>query len=441
MKKLCFALVGALLIGATPMSGIVTPAKAEQQVEYLSNSGSETIVHWANDNLIWAKNDGILSKIGAENRDPEAAVTRAEFVKMTIAAMKLTPDSQVTENIIEKDPLKEASEDLKIHSIATDGSLKTALSFGIITDDDYVDGRYRPDDFITRYEATVIISRMAGFVYPASQNDGSTFKYKDSVSDVQKGTVAELTNRAMLLGYDDGCVRADKNLTLAEACTLLKRAVDYTEQGIDESITVTIRNSCDMEETQDGPYRGHEYTVKATTHATGYELPVPVQIIDGIIYIPLALTYEKELVLRAIEMGLADSDGYGSYGESYVRCYPKEGSVAVLMYNRFKHTFTAGSNTFHSNGSESGKLNNIERFELMAECRMLRGNLMLPVYNINTGENLALGEFLKTDFKTNPNHTSPFSSYSEFAAIASSYNPESKRLDIALETGFWNGPI
>lgn len=333
-KKLCCILAGAMLMSTLTLGGATVSA-------YDQTDLSNTSPHWGESYISRAKAEGILAGIGAEERDPDAAVTRAEFVKMTLVAMRLYPGCN-TDEVLDRFMRRWKKHiptpyDMSDHVLTNDGYTEIALNFGLISDENCTDNQFNPDDFITRYDAAKIASRMAGLVYAANNGYGS-IPFIDTISESNVGTVAALAEEKILLGYEDNTMRGDNTISLAEACALLDRCIDYTEQGIDESVTVRVN---DM-----------DFTDKVT-----------VQIIDGIVYIPYG----------TVILAARDLDDKSKFFEYYWDRDQQYYSFNVSQAVSSSYCLVAGSDYSTIIDSEKNDYR-----KLPAKCRMMRGEIMAP---------------------------------------------------------------
>ncbi len=89
---------------------------------------------------------------------------------------------------------------------------------GIITG--YTDGTFRPNEYITRAEFTVMISRMLALELTA---DGS---FPDTGDHWANAYIMALKAAGMVDGYTDGTFKPENDITRAEAVKIVNRAID-----------------------------------------------------------------------------------------------------------------------------------------------------------------------------------------------------------------------
>jgi hypothetical protein len=82
----------------------------------------------------------------------------------------------------------------------------------------YPDGSIRPDNYITRLEAAVLISRALGL-----KGSLGAMPYKDKVPAWAKGYVIELYERGIMIGVDHNKFSSNTNVTREEIATILTR--------------------------------------------------------------------------------------------------------------------------------------------------------------------------------------------------------------------------
>ena len=140
---------------------------------------------------------------------PENNITRAEVA--TIFFRLLTDESRTKFWTTENDFSDVESADWYNNAIST------AAQAGIVNG--YEDGTFRPNNPITRAEFAAIASRFANV----------PFEGEDMFSDITGHWAADNINEATTVGwingYEDGTFRPDRNITRAEAMTLINRVL------------------------------------------------------------------------------------------------------------------------------------------------------------------------------------------------------------------------
>ncbi|MBE6617521.1 MAG: hypothetical protein E7627_06255 [Ruminococcaceae bacterium] len=195
----------------------------------------------------WAKSCGILESIGAEDRAFDSLVTRAEFVKMLMTAVYLTPDSEIGQLISEITD----SESFFAGAIPPELNeeyARLALDYGLLRETDPMVVNLSAN--ITRYDAYILIARIAGLSYQAEQYNNEKRQNDGEAVRECLGEIYYLTMAGILVGDNAGYMESDE-ISLEEACDMLKRTVDYTEQGYRTDITVKsalIKNNGEYED-------------------------------------------------------------------------------------------------------------------------------------------------------------------------------------------------
>lgn len=156
--------------------------------------------HWAYEAISVLSDRKILN--GYENGEfrPDGSISRAEFASLLKRAFELSGEGEAFEDV---------AKDAWYYDAVAALSAK-----GIINGSD---GKFLPENSITREDAAVIIYRHLG-VEPAGNVE---FADADSVSDYAKDAVATLSSLGVLSGYEDGTFRPQGTISRAEAAKIL----------------------------------------------------------------------------------------------------------------------------------------------------------------------------------------------------------------------------
>ena len=348
MKRKLITLLFIILL----MVGSAIPALAASQ------ELPDTAGHWAQQDIEKAVAAGWVNGYPGGTFHPDAAITRAEFVKMLMSAIHLTPNSETSKFLIDNSsPIPFT--DMDYHWLTTQGWTQPAQSCGLIVASDYSNNRFEPDKPITRYEIAVMVNRALGFVYPASQPvaEALPFSDKEQIPQWVEGYVKQAVNAGVLEGYPDGSFGGSRTATRAEAVVMVLRALQYMETGIDKDIKVFVK----------------EDNIYSDAPPLEAGLTVPAQIIDGCIYVPVRSVFDAIAKLY-------DNTEF-RYGWNPID------QILYFEYGMFFLDFRSGDNQYGYGNDGIGRNDAIGQyspiFSAMAKSRMLYGELMIPVYSPN----------------------------------------------------------
>ena len=168
---------------------------------------------WYKDNVDKATEEGIFNGVSDELFEPEAYVTRGMFV--TALARMDKADTKGYAKLF-NDVL---SDEYYSESIAW------ASANGIVNG--VGDGKFAPDEFVTREEMSVMIYNYIKLQYKSLLEDSSesnvVFSDDDKISSWAKDAVYALAKMGLLNGKGDGKFAPQDNVTRAEAATILVR--------------------------------------------------------------------------------------------------------------------------------------------------------------------------------------------------------------------------
>lgn len=166
-------------------------------------AGSE----WAQESILALYNRGVVNGKGNGIFDPEGNVTRAEFVKMIVAAFQLTADTQGTvfEDVAQTDWYYDV---VRIGAVC-----------GIVNG---YGSTFGPNDMITREDAAVILTRAAQYA-GISLNDGTAAGFIDAgaISGYAVEAVGTMQANGIVSGMEDGSFQPQQNTTRAQASKML----------------------------------------------------------------------------------------------------------------------------------------------------------------------------------------------------------------------------
>ncbi|RKD21438.1 S-layer homology domain-containing protein [Caminicella sporogenes] len=166
-------------------------------------------VGWAKDAIEILAGQNIIKGTGNGRYEPQRAITRAEFVNLIVNALNLS--SNKDSDIIFKD-VKDTDWFSK--------AVKIAYENNIILGDE--EGRFRPNDKITRNE-------MAAIFYRLNKSDADVKDYKLNIKDKSQIPIWALNGvkyvykKGLMIGYKDNTFRGDKLFSRAEVAVVIYR--------------------------------------------------------------------------------------------------------------------------------------------------------------------------------------------------------------------------
>lgn len=161
------------------------------QVAAAAAAFTDTKTHWAKDQIATAVSQGWINGYDATTFKPNANMTRAEFLKSLVAAMKYTVTDTDT-------PFTDDAGWYRAY-------IATGLKQSIIKVGEYKDSAFNPKTNITREEIARMTIRALG---------------KDA-EGVKSGYLAVAKKLEIMKGYPDGSMGGEKNATRAEAVVMI----------------------------------------------------------------------------------------------------------------------------------------------------------------------------------------------------------------------------
>ncbi len=160
--------------------------------------------HWAKKNIESLSRINVIKGYSDETFRPDEYITRAELVTIVNRLLKNTNQSyKYIPDVLSSEWYSE--------------EIRKAIYSGIIQGNE--SGLVRPNDYVTREEAVLILQRAFVKALPAY----NTFSYKDilSVSSWSKEAFYTFMNLGYISGYEDNTVRPKDNITRAEIVKLI----------------------------------------------------------------------------------------------------------------------------------------------------------------------------------------------------------------------------
>lgn len=344
-RRLCAALSLVMILAA-----VILPAGAEPVA-----AGSwlpDIAGHWAEEEIRAAAS--WVNGYPDNTFRPDANVTQAELVKLLLQAADLAPGFRRADWLHQVSDYGRTGEKLgglDGHWLTVYGWTQVALDFGLIVPGDYPSGEFRPDRPATRLEAAVMIDRILGLVYPATQSMEEKLPFTDSegIPEQLRGYVFQAVKAGVLTGYPDGSFQWDRTITRAEAVVMVSRALAYMEQGLDYDVRVYAEDVTSLEKCQ---------------QRVRMWLSAPALVIEDVIYLPA-----RDLVTTNASL-------YGPGPLERTSWDPVNQRLALT----YTYPFQCGAGDTRYAWSY-GELNeNSATFP--ASARMLYGELMIPMYEI-----------------------------------------------------------
>ena len=368
MKLLKRGLCGLLAVVLMVPAGLAAPVSGGKNLSDLEG-------HWAQKEVEAAVASGWVDGYPDGSFKPEKSITRAEFTKMLLDAIHLTPDSELVAWMkvhakmedIWGNPTEYTPKlyDMSGHWLTSQGWLDAALYSGMVVPDDYNGKNFRPEKAIARYEIALMTDRALGLVYPANQPvEGELpFTDKEEILDWMKGYVNESVKAGVLKGYPDGSFQPNKTSTRAEAVVMIQRMLEKMEEGLNPDITVVARYEEDYEE------NGENRKIVQEEETDQIQL----QVVDNVIYASLNDMYD-------VEMGLIKRYGKESVDKLSFAWWPIQQEVIAYVTNIntwVDYSYQMGNKEY------CWRSNGILKTEYCAPTRALYGELMVPVCDLS----------------------------------------------------------
>lgn len=163
--------------------------------------------HWSEANVRELVMLGAIKGYPDNTFRPNASVTRAEFVTSIVKAFRLDARNG--------QPFADTAGHWAKDAIAT------AVAAGLVNG--YSDGRFGPDDALTREQMAWIVVRVAELA--EKTNGGVSFTDSSDISYWARTALATAIVNGLIKGYEDGSVRPNAHATRAEAVAVMIRAL------------------------------------------------------------------------------------------------------------------------------------------------------------------------------------------------------------------------
>ncbi len=165
-------------------------------------------ISWARDAIEILAGNGIIDGTGS-GFEPQRPITRAEFIKIIVKALNLE--------------IKDASGDVYNDVDKSEWFaefVECASENNIITG--YPDGKFRPNDVISRNEIAVILSRIIENLETLGSYD-LEFQDAEGIPEWAKDGVKYAVMANLMKGYEDNTFKGEQPLTRAEAAVVIYR--------------------------------------------------------------------------------------------------------------------------------------------------------------------------------------------------------------------------
>lgn len=171
--------------------------------------------HWANEYIVRLTKSGVINGVGENKFAPQDKVTRQDFVKILIGALKMELSNS-----------KNSFADVQSGSYY-EKYITTAYEKGFISGID--DNRFGVGQNISRQDAAVILSRVLSGNGIVNTEEAVEFKDNGDISDYAKDAVSLVSSAKIFGGNDKGQFNPKDGLTRAEACAIICRLMDLAK--------------------------------------------------------------------------------------------------------------------------------------------------------------------------------------------------------------------
>lgn len=166
----------------------------------------DAVGHWAGGTVCEFVKAGLITGYPDSTFRPENPISRAEFAAILVKALKL----EKNKDIYFDDTREHWARDY----------IAAAAGHGVVSG--YNDDSFGPDDYITRQEMAVMVSRAAGLEITTSTE---VFKDAEKIAGWAREGVAKAFANGIVTGYPDNTFRPEACATRAEAVTVISKII------------------------------------------------------------------------------------------------------------------------------------------------------------------------------------------------------------------------
>lgn len=171
--------------------------------------------HWSKNIIEFLINENVIKGYSDNTIRPEKNITRAEFFITVNRMFDFSKKTNINFNDITGSEWY--ADDIKI-----------AVGEGYISG--YSDNTIKAENNITRQEAAFIIQKILNI--PDDKEGLNKFSDKDTIDAWSKGAIGATAKNDIINGYSDGKFYPKKNITRAEAFTMIKKAYDFKNDNL-----------------------------------------------------------------------------------------------------------------------------------------------------------------------------------------------------------------
>ncbi|MCM3633856.1 S-layer homology domain-containing protein [Paenibacillus camelliae] len=196
-------------------SSITSEPALISKLSISTTSYIDTAGHWAEESISRATEKGWVKGYPDGRFAPDKEVTRAEFITMLARALALTASSDQDHTF---------KDDAQIPQFAK-AHVSQSVAAGLVKG--YGDETFRPSQWITRSEITVMVMRAIGYEDEMEVSPALAYDDADQIPAWAYPAIAAGTEMGIVKGKGQNKFAPSSNSTRAEAVTLLLRIVDH----------------------------------------------------------------------------------------------------------------------------------------------------------------------------------------------------------------------
>jgi|GEM_PF-6823013 len=327
---------------------------------------SDIDAHWATAEITQCAKLGLVAGKGADIFDPNAPITRAEFVSILNRAF---PDAL----------LYEAAE-ISFSDVTPANwyypTVIEAASAGLISG--FGDGTFMPNQPVTRQDTAILLFRYldqhCGLMQYVQMWFGDTFSDYEQLSEEADFRLGTLYRESIITGYPDGTFRPTVSVTRAESTVMVCRALAYEKrisgrvafddidnevhlyyhmmdsvagEWLDESNALGVLTS-DGRIQEDGADTGNEFRIANGQFYLYSEWNDKTHIYDFTYTGQRLYLFKRGRLFHTLRRPNAEGDDNIFLG------------TWALQYSDMQLTFTADGKILDENGESSGNLYKVE---------------------------------------------------------------------------------